>query len=118
MDRASVFAHPARYEPFGLAPLEAARAGCALVLGDIPSLRENWDAAALFVPPGDTQALTQALADLCANGSRREELAARAHERAQHFTPRRMAAGYREAYRRARLRAAAQLTKEAAECGT
>ena len=28
-------------------------AGCALVLGDIPSLREIWDDAALFVPPDD-----------------------------------------------------------------
>jgi glycogen synthase len=39
LDRASIFAAPARYEPFGLSILEAAHAGCALVLGDIPSLR-------------------------------------------------------------------------------
>src|SRR5690606_871916 len=39
--RASIFALPARYEPFGLCALEAALAGCALVLGDIPSLRER-----------------------------------------------------------------------------
>ncbi len=32
---------PARYEPFGLSVLEAALSGCALVLGDIPSLRES-----------------------------------------------------------------------------
>ena len=51
MARASVFALPALYEPFGLTPLEAALAGCALVLGDIPSLREIWDEAAFFVPP-------------------------------------------------------------------
>lgn len=46
---ASVFASMARYEPFGLAVLEAAQAGQALVLSDIPSLRELWDGAALFV---------------------------------------------------------------------
>src|SRR3989337_4576415 len=40
--RASIYALPARYEPFGLSVLEAATAGCALVLGDIPSLRANW----------------------------------------------------------------------------
>src|SRR5690606_28205132 len=34
MARAAIFVLPARYEPFGLAPLEAALAGCALVLGD------------------------------------------------------------------------------------
>ena len=43
---AAVFAAPARYEPFGLAILEAARDRCALVLGDIPSLRELWGADA------------------------------------------------------------------------
>src|SRR4051812_8340607 len=49
--RASIFVLPARYEPFGLGPLEAALAGCALVLGDIPSLHEVWGDAALYVDP-------------------------------------------------------------------
>ena len=49
---ASVFASLARYEPFGLSVLEAAQAGCALVLSDIPTFRELWDGAAVFVPPG------------------------------------------------------------------
>ncbi len=44
-----VFVSLARYEPFGLAVLEAAAAGCALVLSDIPSFRELWDGAAAFV---------------------------------------------------------------------
>ena len=34
---------PALYEPFGLAVLEAAQAGCALVLSDIPTFRELWE---------------------------------------------------------------------------
>ncbi len=46
---ATVFASMARYEPFGLAVLEAAQAGLALVLSDIPVFRELWDGAALFV---------------------------------------------------------------------
>ena len=46
---APIYAHPARYEPFGLSVLEAALSGCALVLGDIPSLRELWSGAAVFV---------------------------------------------------------------------
>ena len=41
LSRAAIFAHPARYEPFGLTVLEAALSGCALVLGDIESLRER-----------------------------------------------------------------------------
>lgn len=64
---ARVFASAARYEPFGLAVLEAAQAGCALVLSDIPSFRELWDGAAMFVALGDEEgwisALTAAHAD-------------------------------------------------------
>ena len=50
---ATVFASMARYEPFGLAVLEAAQAGMALVLSDLPSFRELWDGAALFVGDSD-----------------------------------------------------------------
>lgn len=70
--RASVFAAPALYEPFGLAILEAARDSCALVLGDIPSLRELWDGTAWFVDPRDRRALHAALDKLAADSSLRE----------------------------------------------
>ncbi len=56
---AAVFASVPAYEPFGLAVLEAAQAGLALVLSDIPSLRELWEGAALFV--ADEAALLPAL---------------------------------------------------------
>jgi len=49
MSRASIFLHPALYEPFGLSVLEAARCGCCLILADIPSLRELWSDAAIFI---------------------------------------------------------------------
>jgi glycogen(starch) synthase len=96
--RAAIYALPARYEPFGLSVLEAALAGCALVLGDIPSLRENWDGAALFVPPADLDALESALRRLLSWRDEREHLAARARRRALEFTPERMAAAYLAAY--------------------
>jgi glycosyltransferase involved in cell wall biosynthesis len=92
--RAAIYALPARYEPFGLSVLEAALAGCALVLGDIPSLRELWPEAALFVPPDDHQALRAALLCLIADERLRLQLAARAQERARSFTTERMVAGY------------------------
>jgi glycosyltransferase involved in cell wall biosynthesis len=98
--RAAVYALPARYEPFGLSILEAALSGCALVLGDIPSLRENWEGAAVFVGPDDTGALEAALLHLAGNEHRRRCLAAKARERAVSFTPERMAAGYLGAYAR------------------
>ena len=83
--RAAIYALPARYEPFGLSALEAGLSGCALVLGDIPSLREVWGEAALFVPPGDADALREALSRLIADADLRQELAARASLRAQTY---------------------------------
>jgi glycogen(starch) synthase len=96
--RAAIYALPARYEPFGLSVLEAALAGCALVLGDIPSLRENWDGAALFIRPEDLDALEAALNRLLWRNGEREHLAGQARRRALEFTPERMAAGYLAAY--------------------
>jgi glycogen(starch) synthase len=95
---ASIYLFPALYEPFGLSILEAALAGCALVVGDIPSLREIWRDAAVFVPPRDAKAIARAVNEIIANDDFRFELARRARRRAADFTPQRMADGYRETY--------------------
>ena len=84
--RAAIYALPAKYEPFGLSVLEAASAGCALVLGDIESLRENWTGAAVFVPPDRRDALAAAIEDLVARPGRRRDLAGRAAARAAELT--------------------------------
>jgi len=98
--RASIFAAPERYEPFGLAPLEAALSGCALVLGDIPSLHEVWGGAALYVDPDSRDALRTALACLIEEPAVRRDLAAAALRRARAFTPERTAAAYLALYER------------------
>jgi glycosyltransferase involved in cell wall biosynthesis len=98
MRRAAIFAAPARYEPFGLAVLEAAAAGCALVLSDIASFRELWDGAALFVDPGDPTALLGALDRLCRDAALRQQLQRRAARRARRYSISAMANGYRRAY--------------------
>lgn len=98
LSRASIYALPARYEPFGLSALEAAHCGCALVLGDIPTLREVWGDAALFVPPHDEEGLAEALNALAADPSRRREQADLARSRAMEYTPERKAEGYLQAY--------------------
>jgi glycogen synthase len=107
MGEAAIFAHPARYEPFGLSVLEAALAGCALVLGDIPSLRESWAGAAAFVTPGEDDALAAAVGALAADPGRRALLAGRARARARRFSPKRMADRTLELYRTLAGRAAA-----------
>ncbi len=96
---ARVFAEPARYEPFGLAALEAARCGCALVLGDIASLREVWGSAATYVEPEDPDALAAAVNGLLANPERCTAAADAARERAQRYTRAAMVSGYLELLR-------------------
>jgi glycosyltransferase involved in cell wall biosynthesis len=95
---ASIYALPARYEPFGLSVLEAALAECALVLGDLASLRETWGEAALYVPADDGDALADAIRHLAEHDAERRRLAHRAHERARRLTPRAMADAYLAIY--------------------
>jgi glycogen synthase len=95
---ASIYALPARYEPFGLSVLEAALCGCALVLGDIASLREVWGAAARYVPPDDHAALRETLSELIADPAERQRLATAARQRAANFSPERMVEAYLQAY--------------------
>lgn len=100
MASASIFALPARYEPFGLTILEAALSGCALVVGDIPSLRELWDGAATFVPPDDHAALREALVRLIDDAEMRAHAMALARARARAYTAERMTAAYVDVYGR------------------
>jgi len=79
--------------------LEAALSGCALVLSDLPSLRENWDGAAVFVEPQDDRTLRLTLESLIANPDLRHALARRARSRALELTPERMAGAYLAVYR-------------------
>jgi glycogen synthase len=99
--RAAIFASPARYEPFGLTALEAAQSGCALVLGDIPSLREVWGDAAAYVPPDDDEALLESLRNLCGDEETRRDLARRAALRAGRYTAAAMAESMAAVYARA-----------------
>lgn len=96
---AAIFALPARYEPFGLSPLEAGLCSCALVLGNIPSLREVWRDAAIYVSPNDPGQLASVLNALIGNTVRREEFGLRARARALQFSAKRMANEYLDAYR-------------------
>ena len=95
-----VFVSAARYEPFGLAVLEAALAGCPLVLSDIPTFRELWDGVALFVDPGDATGFAKTVERLVGNVPIRLMQGDLARRRAGRFTPRRMADGMIEIYAR------------------
>ena len=100
LGEAAIFAAPARYEPFGLGILEAAAAGCALVLGDIASLRESWDGAAIFLSPDDVGQWRSALARLIDDRREIGRLAAAARNRAERFSIARTADCYLALYRK------------------
>lgn len=110
LGRRPIYVAPALYEPFGLAVLEAAQAGCALVLSDIPTFREVWNGAALFFPARDAAALADAVLRLRANAGERARLAAAARERAAAFSldamAERVVAVYAEVLRGAEARGA------------
>ena len=96
--RASIYAFPARYEPFGLSVLEAARAECALVLGRVPSLLENWAGVARFVDPEDPLELRRAILDLIVDERSRRRMARAAQLRARSFRASAMAGEYARVY--------------------
>jgi glycosyltransferase involved in cell wall biosynthesis len=111
LSAASVYCAPARYEPFGLAILEAAISGCALVLGDIPSLRELWEGAAVFVDPDDVDGIAATLGELTRNSSHRHKCGRRARMRGMEFMPSRMAAQYHSIYEAMRQKTTAIKTR-------
>jgi glycogen synthase len=98
--RAAVYAATARYEPLGIAPLEAAFSRCAIVANDIPSFREVWGDAALYFRTNDARSLAETLRQLDADRSLRHAFADRAYTRARNrFTTKRMIDDYLDLYR-------------------
>jgi len=95
-----VFVSPARFEPFGLAVLEAAAAGCPLVLSDIPTFRELWADAAIFVDSGDDLGFVEAIERIVGDDMARRSLGEAARERARRHTPAAMAAAMARLYAR------------------
>ena len=100
-----IFASAALYEPFGLAVLEAAQAGCALVLSDIPTFRELWNDAAMFVDARDAQGFARAIQRLLDEPEERARLGTAAQRRARRFTPAATAKRMHELYEQLTARA-------------
>lgn len=99
MASAAIFASPALYEPFGLSVLEAALNGCALVLSDIPTFRELWSGAAIFLPAIEPRSWRHVLARLVRDPARSAMLGQLARARAAHYSAKHMANAYLDIYR-------------------
>ncbi|MDB5708420.1 MAG: hypothetical protein JWL96_490 [Sphingomonas bacterium] len=93
-----IFVSAASFEPFGLAVLEAAAAGCALILSDIPSFRELWDGVATFVPVDDETGYVHAIEAILGDAAERCRLGEAARQRAARYTPGSMAGAMHALY--------------------
>jgi glycosyltransferase involved in cell wall biosynthesis len=97
--KASIYAATSRYEPFGLAPLEAALSRCVLVMNDNPVFHELWGDAALYFQKDQPNDLARVLADVRHDVALRSEYANRSYCRAlERFTAQRMVEEYESVY--------------------
>lgn len=93
----TIYIAPSLYEPFGLAPLEAALCGCAVLVNDLPSFREVWGDAALYFQDGAS--LTRLLRHLSNSPTALLEAQSRARDRALALDADRMTEAYLSLYR-------------------
>ncbi|MDT0676652.1 glycosyltransferase family 4 protein [Autumnicola musiva] len=100
MARAAIFASPTKYEPFGLAILEAAKAGCALALSNIDTLVELWDATATFFDPENPRETENKILALIEDKNYREQLSAKSKERSKRYSLQKMGEEYAALYKR------------------
>src|SRR4029077_19472105 len=97
--RASIYIATSQYEPFGLAPVEAALSRCAILASDIPSFREIWGDAACYFTNNDAASLEVALHRLNADKELAASYGQLAHQRArQRYTSSRMVEDYLHLY--------------------
>jgi glycogen(starch) synthase len=99
--KAAMYAGTARYEPSGMTMIEAALSRCALILNDIPSLREIWGQAAVYFRTNDADSLAEAVRILSGDQQMLRSYANRAFQRAREcFNAHRMTDNYIQLYRK------------------
>jgi len=97
--RASAYAATSCYEPFGLAPVEAALSRCALIVNDLPVFHELWGDAACYFRQNDPDSLAEAIAFVAGRPDRSADYGNRAYARAiEKFTADRMVTDYERLY--------------------
>ena len=101
--KSTIFAATSRYEPTGLASIEAAFSRCALVANDTDVYRELWGDAALYFERNNADSLSEVLSQLDEDRELTRLYGTRAYNRArERFTARRMVDDYLRLYRRLR----------------
>ncbi|MEX2594629.1 MAG: glycosyltransferase family 4 protein [Anditalea sp.] len=82
----SIYVLPVKYEPFGLSFLEAASCRCALIGGDIPTLREIWGGSMIFIDPEDPKELARSCNELLMDQDQNETRGEEAFQKAKTYT--------------------------------
>lgn len=98
---ATVLAHPAHYEGFGLTPLEAMACATPVVCSDAGSLPEVVGDAALLAPPNDEEAWAVALHRVMEDEALQASLRTKGRARAAQFSWEKAARQTLETYRKA-----------------
>lgn len=97
--QAAIYAATSCYEPFGLAPLEAALSRCALIMNDLPSFRELWGDSAYFFQHNDADDLALAIKILSRQPELRRKYGDAAYRHAcERFTAEQMVKRYEGIY--------------------
>src|SRR5439155_23997097 len=98
--RSAIYAATSRYDPLGMAALEAAFSRCAIVANDIPSYREIWGDTALYFRTNDASSLAENVRILSVDRAMRRAYAELAYSRArERFTTKRMIDDFLQLYR-------------------
>jgi len=98
--RAAIYAATSRYEPLGMATLEAAFSRCAIVANDIPAYHEIWGDSVLYFRANDACSLAEAIRRLSEDRDACRAYGNRAFQRArQCFTAKQMIDNYLQLYR-------------------
>jgi glycosyltransferase involved in cell wall biosynthesis len=80
------FIYPSLYEGFGIPPLEAMKKGRAVVVSDIPSLKEVCSDAALYINPNESESIKSGILELVNNTGLKEELKLKGRIRSSFFS--------------------------------
>lgn len=86
MDTCKLFVMPSLFESFGLAALEVLGHGRPLVYSEVNGLPETVGAGGIGVPPGDPEAIAEAVNGLLGDDGLRRELSVKAREQASTYT--------------------------------
>lgn len=94
----SIYVLPVKYEPFGLSFLEAASCRCALIGGDISTLREIWGESMMYVDPENASELALSCNELLMDQDKSKHKGDEAWQRAKKYDLRNMKDQYLKIY--------------------